>query len=44
MFDPQGQLSHYEGTLADVTARKQAEETLQVERERSDQLLLNILP
>ncbi|NJK72357.1 MAG: PAS domain S-box protein [Synechococcaceae cyanobacterium SM2_3_60] len=44
VFDSEGQLLHYEGTLADVTARKQAEETLQVERERTDRLLLNILP
>ncbi|MEM6503034.1 MAG: adenylate/guanylate cyclase domain-containing protein [Cyanobacteria bacterium P01_C01_bin.89] len=32
------------GVIDDITLRKQAEEALQLEKERSEQLLLNILP
>lgn len=40
----QGSLLYYEGTVADITARKQAEEALRLEQEKSELLLLNILP
>jgi PAS domain S-box-containing protein len=42
--DRQGNLLFYEGTVADITARKQAEEALRLEQEKSELLLLNILP
>ncbi|MCU0543185.1 MAG: PAS domain S-box protein [Oscillatoriaceae cyanobacterium Prado104] len=42
--DRYGNLLYYEGTVQDITTRKQAEVALHFERERSDRLLLNILP
>ena len=42
--DRPGNLLYYEGTVANITARKQAEEALRLEQEKSDLLLLNILP
>jgi PAS domain S-box-containing protein len=42
--DRAGHLLYYEGTVEDITARKQAEEALHLEREKSERLLLNILP
>jgi PAS domain S-box-containing protein len=42
--DRTGNLLFYEGTVADITARKQAEEALRVEQEKAELLLLNILP
>lgn len=42
--DRSGNLLFYEGTVADITARKQAEEALRVEQEKAELLLLNILP
>jgi len=42
--DPQGQLLYYEGTVDDITQRKQAEEALRLEQERAERLLLNVLP
>lgn len=42
--DGKGNLLYYEGTVADITRRKQAEEALRVARKRSELLLLNILP
>lgn len=35
---------YYEGTVQDITTRKQAEAALRLEQEKSDRLLLNILP
>ncbi len=42
--DANGQLLYYEGTVADITQRKQAEDALRAERETSERLLLNVLP
>jgi len=42
--DAQGRLLYYEGTAADITKRKRAEEALRIEQEKSERLLLNILP
>jgi class 3 adenylate cyclase len=42
--DRNGNLLYYEGTVANITARKQAEEALRIEQEKSELLLLNILP
>ena len=42
--DRYGNLLYYEGTVRDITNRKQAEEALRLEQEKSDRLLLNILP
>jgi len=42
--DRLGRLMYYEGTLQDITKRKQAEDALRAEQEKSEQLLLNVLP
>lgn len=42
--DEQGKLLYYEGIVEDITQRKLAEEALRIEQEKSEQLLLNILP
>lgn len=42
--DRHGNLLYYEGTVEDITTRKQAEAALRLEQEKSDRLLLNILP
>jgi PAS domain S-box-containing protein len=42
--DRYGNLLYYEGTVQDITTRKQAEGALRLEQEKSDRLLLNILP
>ena len=42
--DDDGNLLFYEGTVEDITAQRQAEEELKVEREKADRLLCNILP
>jgi len=42
--DAQGQLLYYEGTVRDVTDRRQTEEELRQQRLRSEYLLLNVLP
>jgi len=39
-----GELLYYEGTVQDITKRKLAEEALRVEQEKSERLLLNVLP
>ena len=44
MRDSYGNLLYYEGTVQDITTRKQAEAALRLEQEKSDRLLLNILP
>ena len=42
--DDDGNILYYEGTVADITKQKEAEDALRIEREKSDRLLLNILP
>ncbi|MGB0561480.1 MAG: PAS domain S-box protein [Spirulinaceae cyanobacterium] len=42
--DGQGRPLYYEGTVNEITKRKEAEDALRQEREKSDRLLLNILP
>ena len=42
--DEQGNLLFCEGTVEDITKRKQAEAALRAEQQKSEQLLLNILP
>jgi PAS domain S-box-containing protein len=42
--DVDGKLLYYEGTMQNITERKLAEEALFAEQEKSDRLLLNILP
>jgi PAS domain S-box-containing protein len=42
--DRSGQLMYYEGTVQDITQRKRAEEALRIEQEKSERLLLNVLP
>lgn len=42
--DEWGKLLYYEGIVQDITARKQAEIALRIEQEKSERLLLNILP
>ncbi|MBD2578079.1 PAS domain S-box protein [Oscillatoria sp. FACHB-1406] len=42
--DNSGNLLFYEGTVDDITQRKQTEEKLRIEQEKSERLLLNILP
>jgi PAS domain S-box-containing protein len=40
----QRELIYYEGTVEDITARKETEEALRYQQEQSERLLLNILP
>ncbi|MCW6035680.1 PAS domain S-box protein [Spirulina subsalsa FACHB-351] len=42
--DEEGGTLYYEGTVADITQQKAAEDALHLEREKSERLLLNILP
>ncbi len=42
--DEEGATLYYEGTVADITQQKAAEDALHLEREKSERLLLNILP
>lgn len=42
--DRNSTLLYYEGTVQDITQRKVAEAALQTEKEKSERLLLNILP
>ncbi len=42
--DFNGELLYYEGTVEDITLRKQAESALHAEQEKSERLLMNILP
>ncbi|NMG57179.1 PAS domain S-box protein [Geitlerinema sp. P-1104] len=42
--DFQGRVLYYEGTVQEITKRKLAEEALRVEQEKSESLLLNVLP
>jgi PAS domain S-box-containing protein len=44
VLDSDGRLLYYEGTIQNITERKLAEEALFAEQEKSDRLLLNILP
>ena len=42
--DSTGKLLYYEGTVSDITARKFAQEALREQQQKTEQLLLNILP
>ncbi|MEC4991384.1 MAG: adenylate/guanylate cyclase domain-containing protein, partial [Oscillatoria sp. PMC 1068.18] len=42
--DSTGKLLFYEGTVADITKRKLAEQQLQLQQQKTEELLLNILP
>ncbi|MEC4802865.1 MAG: PAS domain S-box protein [Jaaginema sp. PMC 1079.18] len=42
--DDTGKILYYEGTVDDITQRKEAELALYLEQEKSERLLLNILP
>ncbi|MDY6807028.1 MAG: PAS domain S-box protein [Cyanobacteriota bacterium] len=42
--DRKDRVLYYEGTVQDITHRKLVEEALKLEREKSERLLLNILP
>ncbi|WP_448571222.1 adenylate/guanylate cyclase domain-containing protein [Trichothermofontia sp.] len=42
--DQDGQLLYYEGTIQDITERKQTEAELRYQRRKAELLLLNILP
>ncbi len=44
VYDENGQILYYEGTVQDITTRKIVAEALRYQREESEQLLLNILP
>ncbi|MBO9997718.1 MAG: PAS domain-containing protein [Cyanobacteria bacterium SID2] len=44
VYKPEQGIWSIEGFIADITDRKQSEEILKAEREKSEQLLLNILP
>ena len=43
-YDEQNMLIGYEGLVQDITERKQTEQALKAEQEKSENLLLNILP
>ncbi|GBO55001.1 adenylate cyclase [Pseudanabaena sp. lw0831] len=43
-YDEQGNFIGYEGLVQDITERKKAEQALKAEQEKSENLLLNILP
>jgi PAS domain S-box-containing protein len=43
-YDVHGNLISYEGLVQDITERKQSEQALKAEQEKSENLLLNILP
>ncbi|WP_216351288.1 adenylate/guanylate cyclase domain-containing protein [Leptolyngbya sp. 'hensonii'] len=44
IYDNSGKLTHFVGVQTDISDRKRAENALQFEKEKSEQLLLNILP
>jgi class 3 adenylate cyclase len=44
VYGDQGTLLYYEGIVEDITERKQTEAALRAEQEKSERLLLNILP
>lgn len=44
VYDENGQVLYYEGTVQDITTRKIVAEALRYQREESEELLLNILP
>lgn len=43
-YDDHGNFVSYEGIVQDITERKQSEQALKAEQEKSESLLLNILP
>lgn len=44
IFDEAGQLTHFVGIQVDVTLRVEAEQALRQEQQKSERLLLNVLP
>ena len=44
VYDSQGKLLYYEGTVSDIDERKMAQEALKFQQQQMEQLLLNILP
>lgn len=44
VWDDEGNLLFCEGTVEDITKRKEAEAALRAEQQKSEQLLLNVLP
>jgi adenylate cyclase len=44
IYDAKGKLTHFVGVQTDISDRKRAETFLKIEQEKSEQLLLNILP
>ncbi|MDJ0553419.1 MAG: adenylate/guanylate cyclase domain-containing protein [Microcoleaceae cyanobacterium MO_207.B10] len=42
--NPKGEIVYYEGTVEDITLRKRTEAALRLEQEKSERLLMNILP
>ncbi len=44
VYDEAGELLYYEGSVEDITRRKQAEEALRAEQQKAEELLLNVLP
>ncbi len=44
IYNQVGELTHFVGVQSDITARKQAEAALKMEQEKSERLLLNVLP
>lgn len=44
VYDQQGKLLYYEGSVRDITERKQIERALLQERQKTETLLLNIFP
>jgi len=44
IYDDHGNFISYEGIVQDITERKQSEQALKAEQEKSENLLLNILP
>ena len=44
VYNSQNQLTHYEGTVQDITRRVYAEQLIQQEQQRSERLIANLLP
>ena len=44
VHNSEGEILYYEGTVQDITKRKSVETALRLEQQKSDSLLLNILP
>jgi PAS domain S-box-containing protein len=44
VYDDKGEVTHYEGSVHDITGRKITEDELRQQRQLSERLLLNVLP